>query len=77
MIVFDIETGPLPSDEIRANSAPFVPAPPPGDFDPSAVKLGNLKDEAKIAAKINDAREEYLRNDVAIARAVVERMEIL
>lgn len=60
MIVFDIETGPLPSDEIRANSKPFVADPSPGEFDPSTVKTGNTKDEAKIAAKIEDARQKHI-----------------
>lgn len=46
MSVFDIETAPL--DDL--------------EFDPSEVKLGNLKDEEKIAAKIEDARQKYQRD---------------
>jgi hypothetical protein len=42
-IVFDIETGPLPETEL----AELVPP-----FDPAEVKTGNLKDPAKVAAKI-------------------------
>lgn len=61
MIVFDIETGPLPESEIRANSKPFESqlGPHPGEFDPAAVKTGNMKDQAKIDAKIEDARQKH------------------
>ena len=44
-IAIDIETAPLP------NAAEL--------FDPADVKVGNLKDEAKIKAKIDAAREEF------------------
>ena len=56
MLVFDIETGPLPEDTLRDIMPPFEPPPSPGEFDESTVKLGNLKDEAKIADKISAAR---------------------
>lgn len=54
MVVFDAETGPLP-DEL------LLPLVPPFDetveeFDPAKVKLGNLKDKAKIEEKIAAAR---------------------
>lgn len=59
-IVFDIETGPQPLADIKTILGPFDPVsvvgPRPGEFDPASVKLGNLKDQAKIDAKINDAR---------------------
>lgn len=45
VIIFDIETGPLPVDQIDI---------PP--FDESEVKVGNIKDPAKIAAKVEAAR---------------------
>jgi len=45
--VFDIETGPLPADQL-----------PP--FDESTVKLGALKDPVKIKAKIEEARAAYV-----------------
>ena len=48
-IVFDIETGPLPADKL-----------PP--FDESSVAVGNLKDPAKVAAKIEEARASYIAN---------------
>jgi hypothetical protein len=51
-VVFDIETA--PSDElVEKNTKPF---------DPSTVKLGNLKDEEKIAAKLAEAENRYYEN---------------
>lgn len=58
-IAFDVETGPLPLDVIQAIPAfAFNPAsvPHPGEFDPMKVKVGNLKDQSKIDAKIDEAR---------------------
>ena len=52
-IYFDIETGPLPESELL----PLLPA-----FDPAEVKTGNLKDEAKIAAKIEEAKLNHRRD---------------
>ena len=51
--VFDIETGPLPMAELTAMLPPF---------DPSEVKVGNLKDPEKVAEKIAQAREEHRAN---------------
>lgn len=65
MIVFDIETGPRPMDEIRDLMPPFDGEL--GPFDPSAVKCGNLRDAAKIEAKIADA--------AAAHRAALESMD--
>lgn len=50
MLVIDIETGPLPLDQLK------VICPP---FDESEVKCGNLKDPDKIAAKIDEARRNH------------------
>jgi len=50
-IVFDIETRPGDQEEI-------IHLLPP--FDPSEVKVGNMKDPALIAAKIKDAEEKHL-----------------
>jgi 3'-5' exonuclease len=58
MIVFDIETGGLPEDQLRALLPPF---------DPSEVKLGNLKDEAKIAAKLAEAEANHWQDFVGRA----------
>ena len=60
MLVFDLETGPLPEDVIRDRMPPYEPPPPPGEFDPNAVKTGNLVDPAKIRAKIAGARGEHI-----------------
>lgn len=49
-LVFDIETGPLPEEEIRKQ----MPA-----FDPEAVKMGNIKDPEKRAQKLAEAKENY------------------
>jgi len=46
MLIWDIETEGLP-DAADA-------------FDPSSVKVGNLKDAAKIAAKVAEAREQFI-----------------
>jgi 3'-5' exonuclease len=52
MIVFDIETGPLPESELAALLPPF---------DPAEVKTGNLKDPVKIAEKLREAEEAHRR----------------
>lgn len=74
MIVFDIETGPAPDAELLAMVDPFTVPPHPGEFAESSVKLGQLKDEAKIKDKIEKARAEHLaavaryESDVATAK---------
>jgi len=54
-IIFDIETGPLPVDQL------YIPP-----FNPSDVKLGNIKNPDLIAEKIQKAEEshtaDYIRN---------------
>lgn len=55
MLIFDIETGPV-HDELLERQFTFEPPPHPGEFDQAGVKTGHLKDQAKIAAKIEDAR---------------------
>lgn len=50
MIVIDIETGPLPLNQLKAICPPF---------DESEIKCGNLKDPEKIAAKIDEARRTH------------------
>ncbi len=52
-LVFDIETGALPDAELEA----LLP-----EFDPDAIKLGNLKDPDKIEAKIEEARANHRKN---------------
>ena len=64
-IVFDIETGPASLDDLRSVMAPFdrtsIPKPS-AEFDESSVKIGNLKDEKKIAAKVEAARREHAQS---------------
>jgi len=47
---FDIETGPLPDEELNQILPPF---------DPAEVKMGNLKDPEKRAAKLAEAETNY------------------
>lgn len=56
MLIFDIETGPQPLDQILTLAKPFSPPQHPGEFDERSVKIGNLKDQSKIAEKIEAAR---------------------
>jgi hypothetical protein len=57
MLVFDFETGPQPEEELRAKwQPPDCSDLVETEFDPRSVKLGNLKDPAKIADKIEAAR---------------------
>ena len=64
MLVFDIETGPLPDEELATIVEPFDEAsvPHPGEFCESAVKLGNIKDPAKVAERIAAAREAHAQD---------------
>jgi hypothetical protein len=57
-LIFDIETGPAPEEEIRS----MMP-----DFDPNAVKMGNLKDPEKRAEKLKEAKENYYTDAYAKA----------
>jgi len=52
-IVFDVETGPLAESELSALLPPF---------DPAEVKVGNLKDPAKIAEKLAEAEANHRRD---------------
>jgi len=63
-LIFDIETGPEPEEKLRdffevdyskVKGADLIDA----EFDPATVKLGNLKDQAKIDAKIKSEREKF------------------
>jgi hypothetical protein len=59
MLIFDIETGPLPDDQLKlVYEPPELPAAP-GAFDESSVKLGNTKKEELVRAKIEDARQKH------------------
>lgn len=77
MLVYDIETAARPDSELREVCEPFDPASvsvPTGDypkFDESTVKLGNTKDPAKVAEKIEAARQlhEAGRIEFEVAKA--------
>lgn len=61
-IIFDIETGPLPIEQIKRILPPFdrsTLGAEPATFDPSTVKLGNMKDEKLIADKIHAAKTKH------------------
>lgn len=53
ILIFDIETGPLPESELAALLPPF---------DPAEVKVGNIKDPEKIAAKVAEAEANHRRD---------------
>jgi len=62
MIVFDIETGPLPEEELRRMMAPEEPPFDPSTlkpFDPDSVKYGNTKDPTKRAEKLEECRRKH------------------
>lgn len=60
MLIFDIETRPLPIDELKSVLPEYASdLVRPGEFDPSSVKAGNLKDQSKIDAKIETARQDH------------------
>lgn len=72
MIVFDIETGPLPWGRLKDLVPAFdevAAVPDMGPFDPASVALGNLKDQAKIDAKVAEARAKH----EAAAKSVAHR----
>jgi len=59
--VFDIETAPLDESTVLARVGQFdemsyIAAKHPGEFNPDTVKVGNLKDADKIAAKVEEAK---------------------
>lgn len=68
MGIFDIETGQGDPKLILDLAKPFPDFQPLGEFDPSQVKLGNLKDEGKIQEKIQAAQEKH-EADAAAALA--------
>lgn len=55
-VIFDIETGAMPWEQLKEF---WSPPPKPGVFDEKAVKLGNTKDPAKVKAKIEEARTKH------------------
>jgi hypothetical protein len=58
MLVFDIETGPLPDDMLKRSFE--YPEPPQWvDFDPESVRYGNTTDPEKRARKLADERDKH------------------
>ena len=75
MIVFDIETGPLSDEDLAARVKPFEAREAPGEFDPSKVRYGNLKDEAKKKKKLEDAKAAHEKAVKDHTRAVEQARE--
>jgi len=74
-LVFDIETAPEPDDileglftfdETTVKNYRLLTA----EFDPNEVKLGNMKDSAKIEAKIEAARLKFTADKTAVAENI-------
>lgn len=63
MLIFDAETGPLEESVLLEMYTPLdeseIKDLVTGDFDPSTVKVGNLKDPTKIEAKITEVRNAH------------------
>lgn len=73
MIAFDIETG--PNENALELMPAFVPPPHPGEFFDASVKLGNLKDPAKIREKIEAARAAHLKSVAEHEQNVEDALE--
>lgn len=76
VLIFDIETGPLPWEQLEAwmpdlDESEFQV----GEFDSSSVKLGNLKDQAKIDAKIDEARKKHEQDAATVAERIAAARE--
>lgn len=78
IVVFDIETGPLPDEQLRELCPPFDPLKVEGvkaemlqPFDPESVKYGNMKDETLKAKKLTECREKH----EAERKAAVKKIE--
>lgn len=59
MLVFDIETGPLPEAKLRELMPECDLPPHPGEFNPASVKYGNTKDEAKRKEKLEEYQAKH------------------
>ena len=67
-VYLDIETGPLPEEQLLKLMKPF---------DPESVKVGNIKDPAKIAAKLADAESKQKESFIRAAALHPMRGEVL
>ena len=79
-MVFDIETGPVASDELE-DLFEFDPTSLKehdllgAEFDPASVKLGNLKDKQKIKDKIEAERQKFDRAKAGAETAIEQARE--
>lgn len=80
-LFFDVETKPLPWPQIEKIVDPFdeesvvatlIPKKKPDPFDASSVKVGNLKDEAKIFEKIEAERTKHRETEAEYERLIAE-----
>ncbi len=77
-IIFDIETGPLPDDELNRIRPAFDAGSVSGtrhvgeDFEPSSVKTGNISDPGKVAAKIEQRRIQHAHDQAEMVRKIEE-----
>lgn len=65
--IFDIETGGLPAEELIKFTKTFEA------FDPSSIKIGNLKDPEKINEKIEVERQKHALEKEAFYRNILEK----
>jgi len=72
MIIWDIETGPLSDEALKLMHEPPEPPLHPGEFDSGSVRVGNLKDRAKIDAKIAEAKAAH-EQSVASYQSLCQR----
>jgi hypothetical protein len=73
-VIFDIETGPLPMEQLRKVVSPFEPPKHPGEFDPRTVKYGQAKKD-DVRAEILKKAEAKHAEAVASYEADAEKAE--
>ena len=72
-VIFDIETGPQSSEQLRKICAPFEPPRHPGEFNEKNVKVGNATKPETIAKKIDEARAKHAEAVANYSLDVVEQ----
>jgi len=76
VIIFDIETGPLPDAHLGMVCGPFKPPPPPGDaFDPATVARPKRWGDEAYQRKVDEAREAWEKIAKAYPKAVKQARE--
>jgi predicted PolB exonuclease-like 3'-5' exonuclease len=82
-VMWDIETGPLPVNELRAylDERKIKYPKKPGEFDPSKVAYGNRTKPESRAAHLSEARKKHIQkqrnHQSACAEAVEEALDDL